>query len=249
MTADGWTMAVRQRLGLGRVLPLGGPHDGAWITESAARAALRRTAASLRGVALGPLRISLADPEASPGSTETAVPPPPSALPPGPLRVTADFAAFSGPAAEPIPVTAARLRTALSTTATERLGLTVTEIDLRVTHLLEDAVEEEEQPASPAPEPVPAAAPRPTGDDEESRVAAAALSVRGVSHLTSALGGPGRAVDIAPGPALPRRHVRVELAVTRERRVLDVARDVRRAVGEALPDRPSVAVLITAVGR
>lgn len=241
---DGGTSAARAR----PRAPLGGPHDGAWITESAARAALRRTAASLRGVALGPLRISLADPEASPGSTETAVPPPPSALPPGPLRVTADFAAFSGPAAEPIPVTAARLRTALSATATERLGLTVTEIDLRVTHLLED-VEDEEQPASPAPEPVPAAAPRPTGDDEESRVAAAALSVRGVSHLTSALGGPGRAVDIAPGPALPRRHVRVELAVTRERRVLDVARDVRRAVGEALPDRPSVAVLITAVGR
>lgn len=245
MTADGWTKAVRRQLGLGRVLPLGGAHDGAWITESAAEAVLRRTAASLRGVALGPLRISLAAPETSPASDEyeTAVPAPPSALPPGPLRITADFAASAAPTAEPFPATAARLRTALSTTVAERLGLRVAEVDLRVTDLLED----EEEPARPAPGPPPTEPSPPTGD-EESRAAAAALSVPGVTHLTGALGGLGRAIHIAAGPALPRRHVRVELAVTEERRVLDVARDVRAAVSEALPDHPSVAVLITAVG-
>ncbi|MEU9384064.1 hypothetical protein AB0D38_25170, partial [Streptomyces sp. NPDC048279] len=34
MTADRWTEAVRHPLGLGRLLPLGGPHDGAWVTEA-----------------------------------------------------------------------------------------------------------------------------------------------------------------------------------------------------------------------
>ncbi|MGW0839766.1 nucleopolyhedrovirus P10 family protein [Streptomyces sp. NPDC002787] len=237
MTADGWAKAVREQLGLGRVPPLGGPHDGAWITESAAEAVLRRTTASLRGAALGPLRISLAAPEKS---YDPAVPAPPSALPPGPLRITADFAA-SG--AEPFPVTAAHLRAALSTAATEQLGLTVTEVDLRVTALLED--EEEVAPPAPAP---PAAEPPPRdGDDEESRAAAAALSVPGVTHLTGALGGLSRAVHVDTGPALPRRHIRVEVAVAGERRALDVAREVRAAVSEVLPDHPSVAVLITAV--
>ncbi|WP_338899005.1 nucleopolyhedrovirus P10 family protein [Streptomyces sp. TG1A-60] len=243
MTADGWAKTVRQQLRLGRVLPLGGPHDGAWITESAAEAALRRATASMRGVTLGPLRISLAAPDAH-GSPESAVPPPPSALPPGPLRITADFAASAAPTAEPFPATAARLRAALATTAGERLGLRVTEVDLRVTDLLDDGKE----PAPAAPEPTTAEPSPPSGDDEESRAAAAALSVPGVTRLTAAFGGRGRALHIDAGPALPRRHVRVELAVTEERRTLDVAREVRRAVSDALPDHPSAAVLITAVG-
>lgn len=240
MTADGWTKAVRRQLGLGRVLALGGPRYGAWITEEAAAAVLRRATASMRGVALGPLRISLADPEQS---YAPAVPPPPSALPPGPLRITADFLAAADPAAEPFPATAARLRTALATTATERLGLPVTEVDLRVSGLLdfdEVAVQPPEVPAAPQP--------TPPGDDEESRVAAAALSVPGVTHLTGALGGLGHAVHIDDaGPALPRRRVRVELAVTDEHRTLEVARKVRAAVRDALPDHPTVTVLITAV--
>ncbi|MEU8570959.1 hypothetical protein AB0C51_21890, partial [Streptomyces pathocidini] len=33
MAADGWAGTVRRQLGLGRLLPLGGPDDGAWITE------------------------------------------------------------------------------------------------------------------------------------------------------------------------------------------------------------------------
>ncbi|MCL6735326.1 hypothetical protein [Streptomyces neyagawaensis] len=249
MTADGWTNAVRQQLGLGRVLPLGGPHDGAWITEEAVEAVLRRATASMRGVRLGTLRIALAEPD---GAQAPAVPAPPSALPPGPLRVTADFLASAVPPAEPFPVTAARLRAGLAEAAAERLGLAVAEIDLRMTDLL-GADEPGGPPAQGAPATdVPSgdrapARPVPPGDGEESRVTAAALGVPGVSRLTGALGGPGRAVHIDTGPALPRRHVRVELAVTEGRRAVDVAREVRARVGEALPDHPSVAVLVTAV--
>ncbi|MFC9291362.1 hypothetical protein ACFT0E_32725, partial [Streptomyces sp. NPDC057052] len=108
MTSDGWTRVVREQLGMGRLLPLGGPRDGAWIAEDAARAVLRRAARELPGVRLGALRISVADPDAV---YEPAVPAPPSALPPGPLRVTAEFAAA---ASEPLPTTASRLRDALA---------------------------------------------------------------------------------------------------------------------------------------
>lgn len=54
MTADGWTSAVRHQLSLGRLLPLGGPRDGAWITEAAAEAVLRR---AVRGVELSLIHI------------------------------------------------------------------------------------------------------------------------------------------------------------------------------------------------
>ncbi|SPF00611.1 nucleopolyhedrovirus P10 family protein [Streptomyces sp. MA5143a] len=252
MTADGWTNAVRQQLGLGRVLPLGGPHDGAWITEAAAEAVLRRATASMRGVRLGTLRIGLAE---SADVEAPAVPAPPSALPPGPLRVTADFLASAVPPTEPFPATAARLRAGLAEAAAERLGLAVAEIDLRMTDLL--GADEpggpllSAAPATTAPSgdraPARPVRPVPQGDGEESRVTAAALGVPGVSRLTGALGGPGRAVHIDTGPALPRRHVRVELAVTEGRRAVDVAREVRATVGGTLPDHPSVAVLVTAV--
>src|SRR5215510_5456407 len=100
MTAERWThTAVRHQLGFGRLLPLGGAHDGAWITEGAAEAVLRRACQELRGLRLDVLRIALADPE---DARDPVVPPPPSALPPGPLRVTAEFAAT---AAEPLPTT------------------------------------------------------------------------------------------------------------------------------------------------
>ncbi|WP_128436616.1 nucleopolyhedrovirus P10 family protein [Streptomyces cyaneus] len=243
-TADRWTQAVKRQLGLGRLLPLGGPHDGAWIAEGAAEAVLRRAAEDMRGVRLDALRIALVDPD---DADEAAVPPPPSALPPGPLRVTADFAAT---AAEALPTTADRLRGLLATAATEGLGLTVTEVDLRVTALLD----EDAQPA-PVRQPEPTRAAEPGSPDEE-RVAAAALAVPGVTGLTGALGGLGRAVHIEERQdeerqdeaALPRRHVRVEIAVSADRRSVEVAREVREWVGEALADRPTVAVLITAVG-
>lgn len=237
-TTDRWTQAVRQQLGLGRLLPLGGARDGAWISERAAEAVLRSAAEDMRGVRLDALRIGLTDPE---DTQEAAVPPPPSALPPGPLRVTVDFAAT---AAEALPTTAERLRDLLAGAAAERLGLTVTEVDLRVTALLD----EDTEPA-PVPQPEPAQAAK-LGSPDEERVAAAALTVPGVIQLTGALGGLNRAVHIEERQdeaALPRRHVRVEIAVRADRRTVEVAREVREWVGEALADRPTVAVLITAV--
>ncbi|WP_432029651.1 nucleopolyhedrovirus P10 family protein [Streptomyces sp. 1222.5] len=240
MTADRWTQAVRQQVGLGRLLPLGGPRDGAWLAEGAAGAVLARVVAvEVPGVRLGALRIAPADPE---GAPEPVVPPPPGALAPGALRVTADFAAT---AAEPLPAVAARLRLALSTAAHERLGLAVTEVDLRVTDLLE--ADGESGATVRAPRPAPA---REVTDPDEARVAAAALAVPGVTGLTGALGGLGRAVHVeerAGAAALPHPHVRVELAVAADRRTVDVARQVRAAVREALEGRPTVAVLVTAV--
>ena len=54
---------VRQRLGLGRLLPLGGRRDGAWMSEEAAQAVLGRAAGTVPDVRLGGLRMALADPE------------------------------------------------------------------------------------------------------------------------------------------------------------------------------------------
>ncbi|MFF8035349.1 nucleopolyhedrovirus P10 family protein [Streptomyces sp. NPDC016626] len=244
MTTDRWTRAVRQQVGLGRILPLGGARDGAWIAERAAEAALRRAVArDAPGVRLDGLRIGLADPE---GADEPAVPAPPSALPPGPLRLTAEFAAT---AAQPLPVTASRLRTALAEAAAERIGLAVTEVDLRVTELLDarppGAPAAPRQDAAPEAIPEPGTLPEP-GDTEEGRAAAAALAVPGVIRLT---GAPGRPVRLTAGPpaaSLPHRHARVDLAVRADHRALDVARAVRSAVAASLPDRPTVAVLVTA---
>ncbi|MFI5660240.1 nucleopolyhedrovirus P10 family protein [Streptomyces sp. NPDC051684] len=241
MTADGWTQAVRTQLGLGRLLPLGGPQDGAWVTEPAAAAALRRAVQGVHGVRLGALRIVLADPDSVP---EPMTPAPPSALPPGELRLTADCAAT---AQEPLPVAADRLREALAGAA-ERVGLVVTEVDLQVTALLDEA--ERETDPGPADEPTPAAKPAAASSHAE-RAAAAALGVPGVTRLTGALGGLGRAVHIEERPggaALPRRHVRVELAVAAEVRAIKVTGAVRAAVARAVPGEPTVAVLVTEIG-
>ncbi|MFJ4712566.1 nucleopolyhedrovirus P10 family protein [Streptomyces sp. NPDC088785] len=239
MTADRWAQAVRQQLGFGRLLPLGGPGDGAWITEGAAAQALRRAVAGVRGVRLGSVRLALADPD---DSAASVVPAPPSALPPGPLRIVAECSAT---AEEPLPRAAARLREALAQSARDGLGLVVAEVDLQVTALLDT------DPAA-ADEPGPAGAPaeRSVPDDDEGRAARAAQGVAGVVRLTGALGGLGRAVHIeeTQAPAtLPHRHVRVELAVASSHRALDVARGVRTAVSAALQDGPTVAVLITEV--
>ncbi|GGV51770.1 hypothetical protein GCM10010277_47880 [Streptomyces longisporoflavus] len=247
MTGDGWTDAVRRQLGLGRVLPLGGPGDGAWLTEACAGGVLRHAAEQVSGVRLGGLRLALADPTTAEASS---VPPPPSALPPGPLRITAEFAAEP---TEPLPVAAARLRTALFAAADERLGLVVAEVDLNVTTLLDAG---ESTPVGVPPDTASARTPpdgaQPTAKDgDEATAAGAALAVPGVRRLTGALGGLGRAVHIEELPttraALPRRHARVELATARDHRSLDVALAVRTAIGQALKDHPSVAVLVTAV--
>ncbi|MEU5776574.1 nucleopolyhedrovirus P10 family protein [Streptomyces venezuelae] len=239
MTAEGWTQAVRRQLGLGRVLPLGGAADGVWVTESAVDGALRQMAERVPGVRLGTVRIGQAAPDEA---GVPAVPPPPSALPPGPLRITAEFAAVAG---EPLPAAADRLRAALYEAAVG-LGLITDEVDLKVTALLDEADEADEAPPrrTGPPEPAPE---RPAADHDEARAERAALAVPGVARLTGVL---GRAVHFEEPPAshaLPRRHARVELATDRGHRALDVALAVREAVGAALPDGPTVAVLITEV--
>ncbi|MFJ7305416.1 nucleopolyhedrovirus P10 family protein [Streptomyces sp. NPDC099088] len=249
MTADRWAQVVRNQLGLGRLLPLGLSRDGAWITESAADAVLRLAATTVDGVRLGALRIALADPD---GPYASAVPAPPSGLAPGPLRVTAEFGAAADPAApgaDSLPATAERLRLALSAAATQRLGLDVSEVDLQVTDLLTDAQltsrkDEQGEREGIAPE-----EPKVPDGPEEARIAAVVRGVAGVTRLTDAL---GRSVDIGTPAtaesAVPRRHVRVELAVSAGFRAVEVARAVRTAVAEAARDTPSVAVLVTAVG-
>ncbi|WP_344572104.1 nucleopolyhedrovirus P10 family protein [Streptomyces violaceolatus] len=253
-TADRWTRAVREQLGLGRLLPLGGPGDGAWIAERAAREVLLAAARGVAGVRPGDLRVGLADPD---DVREPAVPLPPGALPPGPLRVTADFAVVVGPTtavAEPLPATAARLRAALAEAAAARLGLTAADVDLRVTGLLDETPEAGPE-AGPGPGPVDAADTVDGDGDgdggseasgDEGRVARAALTVPGVARLTGVLGRPVHLTEPPPQEgALPRRHVRVELAVRADHRAVEVARRVRAAVSEAVADRPTVAVVVT----
>jgi hypothetical protein len=216
-TAD----AVRRRLSLGRLLPLGGAADGAWLSEQAAEATLRRAAHQVPEVVLGRLRVGLADPESA---GRPAVPPPPSALPPGPLRIEADFAAS---ARDPLPAAAFALRAALFAAAEDLLGLEVAEVDLRVTELLDSA------PKTRPPAPPPGVRPVPPTNP----TATAASRAPGVAHLTATL---GTAVHLAPD------HVRIELATASGHRPLDVARAVREAVTTALSDDRPVSVLITA---
>ncbi|WP_055720939.1 hypothetical protein, partial [Streptomyces niveiscabiei] len=148
---------------------------------------------------------------------------PPTALPPGPLKMTAEFSARP---TEPLPNSAARLRAALAAASAQRLGLVVTEIDLRVTGLV--------LPEDPPDEPEPL---RPW----QGTVPDALAGVPGV------LGGTVRLEERAGTNALPRTHARVEIAVRADLRTLDVAREAR-AAAQRLPGGPSVAVLVTAVG-
>ncbi|MFJ4967240.1 hypothetical protein [Streptomyces sp. NPDC088755] len=251
--ADGWTAAVRQRLGLGRLLPLGGAVDGAWIAETAAASVLR--GAAVPGAVLGMLKIGPAraavgtDPRAEAGPAGAglagvgpagagsvgagpAVPPaPPSALPPGPLRIEAEFRAAGD---RPLPDAAAALRAALVTAASARLGLEVAEVDLRVTALLEDGATEQVTAPSAASS---ASASVPTAE-AEGPAARAAAAVPGVVSLTRVL---GSAVHTAED------HIRIELATAGDHRALDVARSVRTAVSAAAADGLPVSVLVTDV--
>jgi hypothetical protein len=219
-TAD----AVRGWLGPGRLLPLGRAGDGAWLTERAARRVLLAAAARVPGVAPGAVRVELAAPETA---GEPVVPPPPGALPPGPLRIAMEFAAGG---ALPLPETADALRRALYPVAADTLGLVVAEVDLRVTALLADG--------EPAPgagrEPGP-----PEGVEPADPLAEAVAALPGVARLTSVLGPPVfRAAD----------RVRVECAVAPGHRPPAVAGAVRETVAGLLGQGPPVAVLVTAVG-
>ncbi|GGX02717.1 hypothetical protein [Streptomyces noursei] len=239
MAGNAWARAVREQLGIGRVLPLGGPADGAWITERAARAALLRAPGTPPGVRLAALRLSLAAPDDAPAP---AVPAPPSALPPGPLRIAADFTA---PPGRPLPALAARLRTALLTTAEDGLGLRVGAVDLRVTDLLDGADGGRNGPRDDeAPEGEDAAreGAGPGGDGREpADLAARVLAVPGVARLAPALAGRSRPVTRTGG------HVLIQLTTAAGHRPLDVARAVRRAVTGPPPAPESAAVLVTAV--
>ncbi|XXZ48580.1 hypothetical protein AAGT00_07945 [Streptomyces cavourensis] len=277
--ADGWTAAVRQRLGLGRLLPLGGATDGVWIAETAAASVLRAEAV-VPGAVLGTLGIGLSrgaadrkdmttpeptSPLSSPPSSGAAPGPvpPPGALPPGPLRIEAEFRAAAD---RPLPGTAATLRAALVAAAAARLGLEVAEVDLRVTALLEDGASAGDHThgdggasgdgeASPdggpsdggggasrgddAPDQVMApSAVSPAAARAEGPVAEAAAGVPGVVSLTRTLGSP---VHTATD------HIRVEVVTAGDHRALDVARSVRTAVSAATTDRLPVSVLVTDV--
>ncbi|MFC9248891.1 hypothetical protein ACFT7S_34105 [Streptomyces sp. NPDC057136] len=223
--ADGWTAAVRQRLGLGRLLPLGGPGDGTWIAERAAATVLRDAAAG-SGAVLGKLRIGPVDADADPAPevAGVVVPAPPSAYPAGPMRIEAEFSATMD---QPLPATAAALRSVLLDTARQRLGMVVTEVDLRVTELLDTA-----------PEPFAAPAAEVRAAEADGVAGTAAAAVPGVVALTRVL---GRAVHTGED------HVRVEVATAGDHRALDVAQAVRTAVTAAVEGHPPVGVLITAV--
>ncbi|GAA1131747.1 hypothetical protein GCM10009577_64090 [Streptomyces javensis] len=236
MVADRLAQTVREQLRLGRLLPLGAREDGSWITERAAGDVLGRAAAAVPGARLGALRIGPADPD-SVGTP--AVPPPPSALSPGPLRVTAECGATLE---EPLPVTADRLREVLLDAATDRLGLLVEAVDIRVTEVLDELPAR--PPETPRPHRIDSPATGPGPDPATAAVARAATSVPGVARLAPVLGSP-RAVRIEGA------HIRIELAVAAGHRAVDVARAVRVAVAEAAPppgdQPPTVAVLVAAV--
>ncbi|TLQ48567.1 hypothetical protein FEF34_30410 [Streptomyces marianii] len=274
-TAEGWTGAVRARLGLGRLLPLGTAEDGAWLAERAAEPVLRRAAGEVPGVVPGTIRTGLADP----GSAGTpAVPPPPAALPPGPLRIEAEFAAAG---AVPLPELAELLHTALFTAARERLGLAVAVVDLRVTALLDGPPETPEAPmpgpagasvasrpaASGPREPEGADAARPTDSPREPEhpAAAEAKDAAGDGKPRGEAGsGEPRGVITAAAAAVPgvarltrtlgaavradESSVRVECATAPGHPPVEVARAVRAAVTSVLPSPLPVTVLVTEVG-
>ncbi|MGW2618695.1 hypothetical protein [Streptomyces sp. NPDC001500] len=247
-----WTQEVRSRLGPGRLLPLGGPRDGTWITEQAAVRVLRRTAAEVPGVRLESLRIGSAPLQPV---SEPAVRPPASALPPGPLTIQA---AFTASLVRPLPETADALRSALLDAATERLGLATVTADLRVTDLREEVAETDltSRTAATAMRPAPEAAAAPgsppvtaTGSMRglAGKLADVAAGVPGVARLTAVLG--SRPVRVEDRDDPPGRHIEVHLAVGPGHPPLDVARAVREAVAAAAtadtPAPVTVAVLIT----
>ncbi|MFD8090010.1 nucleopolyhedrovirus P10 family protein [Streptomyces malaysiensis] len=244
MVTDRLAQTVREQLRLGRLLPLGEREDGSWITERAAAEVLGQAAAEVPDAHLGSLRIAPADPDAAEGP---AVPPPPSALPPGPLHIAAECGATL---AEPLPVTADRLRDVLLDAAADRLGLLVEVVDIRVTEVLEELPalrhHQPPPPPRPRPQPPPPAAGSPAPDSTAAAVGRTIASVPGVARLAPVLGSP-RAVRIEGA------HIRVELAVAAGHRAVDVARAVRTAVARSAPvpapgaQPPTVAVLVTAV--
>ncbi|WP_328836396.1 hypothetical protein [Streptomyces europaeiscabiei] len=256
MKTEAWTQAVRHQLDLGRLLPLGGPDDGTWITEQAAVQALGRAAAGIPGVRLGTLRIGSAPPEPVSESAvpPPAVPPPVSALPPGPLKIEA---AFTAPLGQPLPETADQLRSTLLHAAAERLGLATVTADLRVTDLHEGPEtgvksRTTARPTRSAPEAAAARSSPPVTGAGSMRglageLADVATGVPGVARLTAVLG--SRPVRTEGHDDPPGRHIEIQFAVAAGHHPREVARAVREAVGAAATSGTAgpvtVAVLIT----
>ncbi|MFF2527070.1 hypothetical protein [Streptomyces liangshanensis] len=237
--SSGWTAAVRQRLGLGRLLPSGGPAEGIWLTEQAATAELRRAAEAVPGASLGTLAVSAADDD---GPGLPVVPPAPGDAVAGPLRIDGEFTATTG---EPLMAVARRVREVLAGAARERLGLDVAEVDLRVTGLVEPdggaggAEAGPGEPGAGAGAGRKSAATGPVGGRAavaKGEAAWAAAGVPGVAYLTGTL---GAAVTVT------WNQVRVEVATAPGHHAPTVARAVRDAV--AATGTPPVTVLVTAV--
>ncbi|MGP3978783.1 hypothetical protein ACTWQF_33195 [Streptomyces sp. 8N114] len=264
MTAERLTQAVRQQLGLGRLLPLGEATDGAWVTEEAALAVLGRSVRPVPGVRLSAMRVELTTPRAA---VEPAVPPPPSAMPPGPLTLTAELAA---PADRPVPAAADDVRRTLLAAAEQELGLALESVDLRVTELVEAGITDSAEGGGPRPGRAPeaeearmsgsagsaGAAHRAAAD----RVTRAVLAVDGVARLAPVTGpalsrvaaGPAvSAVKIEGDPEEGRCHVLLQLGLSPTRRALDTARAAGAAARDALgaSGKVTVAIVVTAIDR
>ncbi|WP_256105350.1 hypothetical protein [Streptomyces sp. ODS05-4] len=228
-TGHGWAAAVRGALAPGLLLPLGGPDDGVWITERAAAGVLGGAMQRAAPDAV-PGRVRVRSAAGGAAAAASGTPAPPGALPAGPLRVEAEFAALAGSV---LPEVADRLRTAVLAAAEELLGLRVTAVDLRVTALL-DALPER-PPGEDGP---PAADTPPDGAPEPGSPEAVAAAVPGVARLTGAL---GRPVHRTAG------RLRVELATAPGRRARDVATAARAALAADDP-HTAVTVVVTETG-
>lgn len=251
MAAEALTQAVRHRPGPGRLLPLGDAPDCAWLAEQAAAEALRvAAAAAVPSVRLDSLRFA---PD-SPGDTNGAVvPAPPEALPHGPLRIDADFAAGSG---VPLPSLADRLRDALLAASERQLGLRVRSADLRAASLLDEPYDARAHTVRPHAE---AEGHERAGREETAGVARAVLAVPGVTRLAPVLGAPYASSATGVSEDAPDeeggRRLLVQCAVAPSRRVLDVVRAVQEAAARTggVPETPgretTVTVLVTAVDR
>jgi hypothetical protein len=235
MTERRWDRTVRDQLALGRLLPLAGVPGGAWLTESAAASALRRTGETVGGVALGEVAFAAAG-QGNAARAGSGFPVPATAPAPGPLRL----AATCGVDARVSLVTATdALRGALAGTAREVLGLDVVAVDLRVAELLD-----EEPAPAPREEEAQAAAEEPDGEGEDAAVGRAVLAVAGVAGLARRFGPGGRAVRTATAPD-GARAARIELLASGERPLPTTVRAVREAAVGVLGAGAEVAVLVT----
>jgi hypothetical protein len=207
---DRLTRTVRQQVALGRLLPLGGPDDPAWITERAAVTLLRSAAAGVPGVrlgatTLGPARRAGHD-AGGPGADVVPGAAPVGALPHVPLAIEAEFEAT---VTQPLPQSAERLREALWAAARDAVGLTVAAVDLAVTGLLEDERDGTDADGADAGRAADAMDPEETSpvgpgiaQSPAEAVEAAVRVVPGVLRLTGRLAILGSGVRVTDEPAV-----------------------------------------------